>query len=180
MCVWTAQAWSNCMYSLLEKRSKKDLKSVVVLTFLETLCKDGRSGLQGVPKGCQRSGPVGPNVGLAMPKRCPKVPKGAQRVLKGWPRVPTWGPKECEVAAIKRAQHLCHHYSCIVAALWLGGKTLGGCLPDVSQMSPRCLPGDSRRPPRCLPEIAKRTLFGVSRWCHLVGGTQLGTFVHQP
>ena len=88
MCVWTAQAWSNCMYSLLEKSSKKDLNFVIFFTFWETLWKDGRSGLQGVPKGCQRSGPVDPNVGPAMPKRCPKVSKGAHLVPKGCPRVP--------------------------------------------------------------------------------------------
>ena len=106
MCVWTAQAWSNCMYSLLEKRSKKDLNSVIFLTFWETLWKDGRSGLQGVPKGCQRSGPVDPNVGPAMPKRCPKVSKGAHLVPKGCskggqgcPRVPTWCAKGAQRVA---------------------------------------------------------------------------------
>ena len=101
MCVWTAQAWSDCMYTLLENRSKKDLNSVVVLTFLETLFQDGRSGLQGVSKGCQRVAPWDPNVAPAVSnvahgavKVAAGVSKGAQRVPKAWPRAPKRCPRE--------------------------------------------------------------------------------------
>ena len=76
----------------------------------------------------------------------------------------------------------------------LGGKTYGGCLPDVSQMPTRCLP-DASQSPRCLPDASQmslrcfpesagclsdasqmslrhpipqyKNLFGVSRWGHL-------------
>ena len=37
----------------------------------------------------------------------------------------------------------------------LGGKTYGGCLPDVSQMPPRCLPDSSQMPPRCLSDVSQ-------------------------
>ena len=75
MCVWTAQAWTDCMSTLLEKRSKNDPISVVPWT-----C--GRSGLQGVSKGCQRGAPVASNVSQESQKRIQSVAKGAQGIAK--------------------------------------------------------------------------------------------------
>ena len=86
MCVWTAQAWTDCMSTLLEKRSKNDPISVIPWT-----C--GRSGLQGVSKGCQRAAPVDPNVSQGSPKRAQRVAKGAQRYPKGAQRVAKRVPK---------------------------------------------------------------------------------------
>ena len=91
MCVWTAQAWTDCMSTLLEKRSKNDPISVIPWT-----C--GRSGLQGVSKGCQRGAPVDPNLSRGSPKRAQRVAKGAQRVPKGHPSVPKGCPKVPKVA----------------------------------------------------------------------------------
>ena len=41
------------------------------------------------------------------------------------------------------------------SSAWLGGKTYGGCLPNVSQMPPRCLSDASR----CFP---KKTVWGLA------------------
>ena len=89
MCVWTAQAWTDCMSTLLEKRSKNDPMSVVP-------CTCGRSGLQGVSKGCQMGAPVDPNVSQGSPKRAQRVAKGAQRCPKGAQRCPRM-PKGCSM-----------------------------------------------------------------------------------
>ena len=77
------------------------------------------------------------------------------------------------------------------SSTWLGGKTYGGCLPNVSQMPPRCLPDASQMSPRCLPDAAQmplrclpdasrcfpdasrcfqKKLFGVSRWGNFLMG----------
>ena len=96
MCVWTAGALTDCMSTLLEKRSKNDPISVVPWT-----C--GRSGLQGVSKGCQRAAPVASNVSQGSPKRVQRMAKGAQRCPKGAQRVAkrvTKGAQGCP----KRAQ----------------------------------------------------------------------------
>ena len=99
--------------------SKRGQKSTPIrwsfVAVLETLFQDGRSGLQGVSKGCQRGAPVDPNVSQGSPKRaqrvakgaqtvpkgrpgvpkgCPKVPMVAQRVFNGWPRAPQRCPRE--------------------------------------------------------------------------------------
>ena len=91
MCVWTAQAWTDCMSTLLEKRSKNDPISVIPWT-----C--GRSGLQGVSKGCQRGAPVDPNVSQGSPKRAQRVAKGTQRASQRAQRVPK-GAQGCAKGA---------------------------------------------------------------------------------
>ena len=50
-----------------KRGSKSALKTLCFLTFLETRFQDGRSGLQGVSKGCQRGAPGDPNVVPAVP-----------------------------------------------------------------------------------------------------------------
>ena len=86
MWVWTAQTWTDCMSTLLEKRSKNDPISVVFWT-----C--GRSGLQGVSKGCQRDAPVATNVSQGSPKRVERVAKGVQTCPNGAQRVAKRVPK---------------------------------------------------------------------------------------
>ena len=88
MCVWTAQAWTDCMSTLLEKRSKNYPISVIPWT-----C--GRSGLQGVSKGCQRDAPVAPNVSQGSPNRGQRVAKGSPKVPKGCPKGGQKGAQRC-------------------------------------------------------------------------------------
>ncbi len=81
------------------KEVKKVPKKVILLTFFETRFQDGRSGFQGVSKGCQRGAPgdlnvvpAGPDVAHGVVQGCPKgaqgVAMGAQAVPKGAQRVP--------------------------------------------------------------------------------------------
>ena len=55
----------------------EELKQVIkqsdfVLTFLGTCPQDGRSGVQGVSKGCHRSAPEDPSVAPAVLNVCPQ------------------------------------------------------------------------------------------------------------
>ena len=79
MCVWTAKAWTDCMSTLLAKRSKNDPISVFFGPVVEVASKVCPKGAQGLPqwsemsvKGAQKE-----------PKGWPREPKGAQRVPKG-------------------------------------------------------------------------------------------------
>ena len=66
------------------KEVKKVTKHSVFLTFLETRFQDGRSGLQGVSKGCQRGVPGDPNVAPAVPNVAHGVPDVAKMVSTKW------------------------------------------------------------------------------------------------
>ena len=80
----------KCVFGLRRRsRIACTPKEVFFLTFLETRFQDGRSGLQGVPKGCQRVAPWDPNVAPAVSnvthgadKVAAGVSKGAQRVSR--------------------------------------------------------------------------------------------------
>ena len=82
--------------------SKRGQKMISIRWFfvfvLEALFQDGRSGLQGVSKGCQRGAPVDPNLSQGSPKRAQRVAKGAERAPKGDPSVPKGCPKVFKVA----------------------------------------------------------------------------------
>ena len=71
-CVWTAQAWSNCMYGLFEKRSKKELKSVICLPFGRHFAKMAEcpKGAKGVAQWTSMSAQQCPKGA----QRCPRVP----------------------------------------------------------------------------------------------------------
>ena len=85
------------------KELKNGLSGVVFLTFLGTCSQDGRSGVQGVSKGCHRGAPENTNVAPALLKVAlgafkvtASVFQGAQREPKAWPRAPKRCPREAK------------------------------------------------------------------------------------
>ena len=75
---------------------------MIFLRFLGTCLQDGRSGVQGVSKGCQWGAPGDPNVAPAVPnlvQAAVNIAAVVQRVPMGCP----WGPK-CRPAVPNVAQ----------------------------------------------------------------------------
>ena len=75
--------------------------------------------------------------------------------------VPTHAEEDSVTFILVNSQH---------SSTWLGGKTYGGCLPNVSQVPPRCVSDDFQMPPdasQMPPDAFPKKLFGVSRWGNL-------------
>ena len=53
MWVWTAPAWSDCMYTLPKNTPEMELKIMVVLIIFKTFTEEGQSCCQGMSMGCQ-------------------------------------------------------------------------------------------------------------------------------
>ena len=81
MCVWTAQARTDCMCDLPQNASKSHSPKVVFWCLFGHIFQHGRKGLQRVSKACQ-------NGALGCPKGDQGFPLGAQAVAKGAQGVP--------------------------------------------------------------------------------------------
>ena len=85
------------------KEVNKVVKRNVFSTLLRTCSQDGRSGVQGVSKGCLRGAPEDPNVAPALSnvadgpvkvaQECPRVPKGSPMRGQGRPSDTQESPK---------------------------------------------------------------------------------------
>ena len=101
-CVFGLHRHDRIACAPFSKRGQRnDHTEWFVFIFLRTCSQDGRSGVQGVSKGCLTSAPEDPNVAPAVPnvahgaaKVAAGVSQGAQREPKAWPRAPTRCPRE--------------------------------------------------------------------------------------
>ena len=123
------------MCTLLRKSSKEGLSGVVFLFFGGECSQDGRSGVQGVSKGCLTGVPDDPNVAPAMPnvahgaaKVAAGVSQGAQREPMAWPRAPTRCPREpkgcpwCSLGCFPGASWV--PPGCIRNAVWIANQNV--------------------------------------------------------
>ena len=53
MWVWTAPAWSDCMYTLPKNTPEMELNIMVFLIIFKTFTQEGQSCCQGMSMGCQ-------------------------------------------------------------------------------------------------------------------------------
>ena len=53
MWVWTAPAWSDCMYTLPKNTLEMELKIMIFLSIFETFTEEGQSCCQGMSMRCQ-------------------------------------------------------------------------------------------------------------------------------
>ena len=102
ICVWTAQAWSDCMYTLPEKRPEMELTIVFVFDCFGDFFPGGAKllprGVHGVPRG--RPGVPKGCPGRARCHRWPakKRPKGCHGIQKAAPGYPKAAPAVPDVA----------------------------------------------------------------------------------
>ena len=57
MWVWTAPAWSDCMYTLPKNTLDMGFKIMICLIIFETFTEEGQSCCQGMSMGCQGAAP---------------------------------------------------------------------------------------------------------------------------
>ena len=174
MCVWTAQAWSDCMYTLPEKRPEMELKIMFFYLFGDFFLGGAKllpRGVHGVPRGrpgvpkgrpgrarcrrwpakkCQRDATESkrlPRGTKRLPRQCPMLPIGFQSVLKGCPGIPK-GRTETK----SRAKEPSDKHGTTNRQRLGQGENLRWmpprCVPDASQMPPRCITNASQMPPR--------------------------------
>ena len=127
MWVWTAPAWSDCMYTLPKNISNMELEMTIFSSFFETFTEEGQSCCQGMSMGCQ--GAPGAS------KRCQGMSMGCQGGALGYEK----DAKESNSTnnAEARGENL----------RWMAPR----CVPDASQILPRFFPNACQTPPRNLP-----------------------------
>ena len=161
--VWTAPAWSDCMYTLPKTTLEMELKITFFLTIFETFTGEGQSCCQGTSMGCHsccQGMSMGCQGAPRDTKRCQGMPMGCQAGPPGHQK----DAKESN--SINNAKARGENLRWMLPRCFPDGSR---CLPDASrgsQMPPRCLqmPPDASRSSqmlsRCLPD-ASRCLLSV-------------------
>ena len=141
MWVWTAPAWSDCMYTLPKNTLEMDLKIMICLIIFETFTEEGQSCCQGMSMRCQGVPGEAKSRCQGMSMGCQGAPRGIKKVPRNVHGVPRRRP-----GVSKGCQGIQFHQQ-----RWgQGGKPK----VDASQMSPRCfqifpVPPLSKMCPRC-------------------------------